>query len=686
MMRHPLVCLAGLLLALLSLGATFYIDFGCTNNGDGTAIDCAASPGGAGPWNRIENAAFVTDTSTTPCADTYSIRGAHTTHGSNHDAPDTGGRYFGNEWAIRNACTVGNDLIIQAHGWTGVGTGERVFLDGTRCPSAGTYTTCGAGSGWTQCVWDGSACDCDAGNLNVQIGAGGQTACEQTWWTSSNGTAGTGFQSGAASGQDLGWAQKDDGSITYRVGSLAAMTNANGGYVSGRCSSETWKPCTADSECVGAGTCSASSPEVDSFINGSFVLLVRWGSLPTRPYIPYTSAGDAFALKSTASYITIRGVNMRAHEGPVVWNDAGSDHNTFQDVRVFFSHGPLGSGADYGITTYDTDNLTIKDSEIAYTVSEGIHAQCFESGAASVFTQQRNWVHHIGAPGVLGVIQGTAHGLILGDSGAAHQSNWTGSVMEDSVVGPVYRSNQTANVLRLENAASGWIIRNNYLFGSSNDPCVELDGSDGTSDGNEIYNNVIADCGSTGLDIFCGTPGTVRNNKVYNNTIVNAATDAINQSDNTGTCTGNEFRNNILYKNASQRMVNVAMAAEFDNNDVYSTIGGTIATLNGSSFTCANIGTLQTGNLCSDPLFASSTDFHIQTSSPARDAGTATGIPAGRTTDITNTLAAGRGLPDYNDADTIQGGTWDIGADEFFLGGVPKISGKVAASGKVTIQ
>jgi hypothetical protein len=37
-------------------GTTWYVDNSCTNNGDGTAQSCAASPGAAGPFNSIANA------------------------------------------------------------------------------------------------------------------------------------------------------------------------------------------------------------------------------------------------------------------------------------------------------------------------------------------------------------------------------------------------------------------------------------------------------------------------------------------------------------------------------------------------------------------------------------------------------------------------------------------------------
>src|SRR6185436_4795402 len=54
--------------------------------------------------------------------------------------------------------------------------------------------------------------------------------------------------------------------------------------------------------------------------------------------------------------------------------------------------------------------------------------------------------------------------------------------------------------------------------------------------------------------------------------------------------------------------------------------------------------------------------------SPAIDAGTATGLPAGRTASINNTLAAAHGLPVYSDNLARAGSAWDAGAVEY--GGV----------------
>jgi hypothetical protein len=84
---------------------------------------------------------------------------------------------------------------------------------------------------------------------------------------------------------------------------------------------------------------------------------------------------------------------------------------------------------------------------------------------------------------------------------------------------------------------------------------------------------------------------------------------------------------------------------------------------------CADIPDFGAGNRdnCPDPTFVSSTNFHIQTGSEAKDNGTTTGMPAGRTTDINNTLADDHGFVSYADNQAASG-TVDIGADEIVVG------------------
>src|SRR5262249_51400073 len=76
---------------------------------------------------------------------------------------------------------------------------------------------------------------------------------------------------------------------------------------------------------------------------------------------------------------------------------------------------------------------------------------------------------------------------------------------------------------------------------------------------------------------------------------------------------------------------------------------------------------------CLDPKFTSlsNRDYHLQSGSPAVDAGTANGLPAGRTASINNTLAVAHGLPSYSDNLPLVGAAWDTGAVEARVAGPP---------------
>jgi hypothetical protein len=188
------------------------------------------------------------------------------------------------------------------------------------------------------------------------------------------------------------------------------------------------------------------------------------------------------------------------------------------------------------------------------------------------------------------------------------------------------------------------------------------------------------------------SPNAAINGNVFWN---NTCDDNLDVCIQTGTGTGlgntttNTFTNNICVKDSLSSPTNfianhtTATGLTILKNVVWSgKTSGQCGVVNNATVNCGDAGC----EVCADPLLVSETDNHIQTTSPAKDAGTATGMPAGRTTDITNSIAALHGLPDYNDADAIQGGVWDIGADEFTAAATPKISGKVAISGKVTVQ
>jgi uncharacterized repeat protein (TIGR02059 family) len=129
----------------------------------------------------------------------------------------------------------------------------------------------------------------------------------------------------------------------------------------------------------------------------------------------------------------------------------------------------------------------------------------------------------------------------------------------------------------------------------------------GDFDGFNIYNNVIkgpTDAYTTAIKIEIESGAKIANLNIKNNIILNHGNSNWLDVDNSGSINGLYINNNILYNNAG-------------NND---------PSISGNSVSNYTF----TSNLTSNPLFVSSTDFHLQTSSPAIGKGLTL---AGQTTD-----------------------------------------------------
>ncbi len=116
----------------------------------------------------------------------------------------------------------------------------------------------------------------------------------------------------------------------------------------------------------------------------------------------------------------------------------------------------------------------------------------------------------------------------------------------------------------------------------------------GDFDGFYIYNNVIkgpTDALTTAIKLEIGSGATIANLNIKNNIILNNANGTWLNVVNSGSINGLYVNNNILYNNAG-------------NND---------PTFSGNSVSNYTF----TSNIKSNPLFVSSTDFHLQATSPA---------------------------------------------------------------------
>ena len=144
-----------------------------------------------------------------------------------------------------------------------------------------------------------------------------------------------------------------------------------------------------------------------------------------------------------------------------------------------------------------------------------------------------------------------------------------------------------------------------------------------------IYNNVMESDGVTHTAAFkIAGASTISNLMIKNNIITGHTNGAYMLIDNDGTIDSLHIVNNLIYGSSNS------------NNVLWQTVGDTTNVIN-------------TGAIKSDPLFKSSTDLHLQPTSPARDAGI--------------DVSAITGGLDYHGA-SLYGAAYDIGAFEYGVG------------------
>lgn len=638
------------------MAATYYVDGDTTcAAGNGTSITCGAN----GPKRTIaEGIALMSPAG----GDTLNVRGAHGSFNGVY-------RDLGGEVNLKNKMS-GANSIIQAYGWTAVGaqTEERVIIQGD--DSSVT---------WVQCS------TCASG-----ICSGVPGTCGHTYYVV-----------GAENYTNPRFAVQADGSPTVQVATAAAMTNATSGYVTARCTLDTWKPCYADRNCTRTGdTCnlSAAATEIDSYADGTN-LLVRWGAggPPAGAGVVNSHGpwgdGNGFTITTGTNNLTVRGFIMRNFTKPAFSIFDGSHDINIVDNKVYFVC--YNNGADYAINPQSVisniQNILIDYNEIAFVCSEMIHTHAREDNSATNFDITRNYLWGGNDPNVMGPLVaslGTAQGMIIADDYVAGTNgNYSGSTIDSNVLDLRGTGNSTTNWvgIRLENDVSNIQVSNNVMHTLSGTG-VFLSVEGGPISSNSIFNNLIIlpgqnanqDYLKNGITFGAAADGILKDaNLIFNNTIINAKLYALGLEFGTNNPTNTLVKNNILFNDTgAATLVNwpssTASNVYLNNLSINTALsaGTNIVNWKGSNYSCTSIGSLDATNKCSNPLFANTTnnDYHIQTSSPAKDAGTSTGMPSGRTRDINNTVASSHNLPAYSDNQAQSGSAWDMGVDEFSSG------------------
>ena len=641
---------------------TYYVDPGCVNNGSGNPTSDICG-GTTGPKKTFgEGLAKLSLAG----GDTLYLRGKHSAHGSG----STACAGFDGNYRLRGTMASAMEVdgkafaaetIISAYGWTAVGarTEEKVIQHG------------GDAKTWIQC----SDCSSTGSCPNVNSGAGG-VSCSEVYKVATTGT----------------FALSGLGIPTYKVSGVTDMGNAHAGYIRGRCSWASFKPCEVDIECSasGDGSCSLGiGKEYDSYHDGT-TMYVRWGSaVPSGSGVVEDSRGGLW-IRGTTN-LTVRGIIVIGGTDTGIMVFGSSSNINIVDCRSFFINDTGGSQSDYGMASVSkfgfTNNITFRNIEIAYTRSEGMHLEAAEDGTATNIDVIDPWIHDLRDLDIMGVMSlGTAQGMIWTDDYAGY-ANFTGSEVSGGII-DLERMDTTGmsgalcskTGIRLEQTTSGFSglkIHDNIIENIPGSGILFACES-GDIDSTDIYNNLFIDNGTAAID-YANT-GSISNSDIYNNTfrnsnnVVGLIAGANSCGNASGAITNQLIRNNI-FSTGSAKGVSWSFADsaphtgnKFEYNLVQTTANPAVTWFN-TGRACNALSSAGTGNLnggdastCPNPLFvsASANNFHLQSTSPAIDVGT-TSI---RTKSINNTLAELHGLPDYSDNLPQGGSAWDMGATE----------------------
>lgn len=206
-------------------------------------------------------------------------------------------------------------------------------------------------------------------------------------------------------------------------------------------------------------------------------------------------------------------------------------------------------------------------------------------------------------------------------------------------------------------------------------PAVQIRGATASNHSNQVYDNVISGAGlaiQSDGDFGSGNDGTV----IENNTIYASASNS-NGIHLTHTNTNTVVKNNIVSVGAADAF-NVAAASEtglVSNYNLFRNTSGNLIIWGTNNYTLAQFASYQSASsqdansLTSDPLFTSTSDFHLLAGSPAINAGTNVSLTS-----------------DYAGTSVPQGPAPDIGAYEYIQNTAPTVSISLpSSSGNITV-
>lgn len=655
------------------MATTFYVDWGCNNDGDGGCNGgtppncvCAAGAGAAGPFKTIQSAA---NAALAP-GDIIKVRGAHVKNvgeGANHQAADFNGIYRPITTITGKDGTALNPIVIEPYGWTAdyAGTEEAVYFQDDRLAS------------WTRCQ------DCTTGICAAVMDNGvAPDYCHEIFYTSQ---AGTLVAATVNTTTQIDTSFQSASPVFNDPLTLTAFS---------QCDNATAQWCFPEVECPfapGTRSCTFNTsvtrytsfrkPNADGTrypAETPSTLFVRWGKDLPSP-TPRVIREDRGIIKlASSSYWTIRGFHFR----------------DFSNAGILFE-GNVGN---------TSDNLVVEDCKFYNMLGRPIDRNQVEGGIAlngmAHANLHDNYFGNRSIPGI------AAYGSLTVSTAYTIKNNFFTNVSPSYTMGDDYNTGTMAgegivSIALGENGNidptgvvtfdfSGTTIDGNLFVEDMGDEKISVGRS--CRGGVQIKNNFVQWGNGTFVQMQAGTyndvgsvqlPGVIENVEVFNNVLNRFTGWAINAGSNVDSSLsawrGNTFANNTisatfclwmhtffgevnnnLFVNNSCEAANMTgqylYAIEwtqnppngmmFNHNNINAYTGLGALALVGISYHGCTLGEVDAKlpgdgvDTCLPAMYYDVMRANLYSSprSPLLNAGTATGVPASRTVSIVNAL------------------------------------------------
>jgi len=396
------------------------------------------------------------------------------------------------------------------------------------------------------------------------------------------------------------------------------------------------------------------------------VLYINIGADPASHLIEAAQRGNAAYIPAGKNYITIRGLSLQKTNLANVLVD-NCTYPTVQDCDLFFSN-DSSVQAGGGINADRGHYALYKGNHINYSLGDGIM-----SWRAHDVEISDNYIENV----LDGGVYAGADGIQIGAKTTESNACYNFKILNNTVIRPAASTNKGCIIAEMGNngiiagnfcskglfgiGASGnnMIIENNYVTGFGVAGGIRVS-EDMPTDGMKIRYNIVSESsGFAGITLTNDESGHSQprsNFEIYNNVVYHTYY---------GISIGQPFsgviKNNIIWGRHSaprfRLLVSSVIAGgsvTIDNN-IYQDIG-TESLLNFAGVAYYDLASWQAASgqdahsTTANPLWVSPTtgDFHLQTGSPAIDAGASVGL-----------------TEDFEGTPVPQGGAPDIGALEY---------------------